>query len=421
MMEGIGAARGRSTPRGHAPTLLAAFLYFDGSFMLWVLLGALGVYIDEALSLTAAERGLIVALPILSGSLLRIPLGAMADRFGAKRVGAGLLLLLFLPLALGWQAGGSLPVLLAVGLLLGTAGASFAVALPLASRWYPAERQGVVMGIAAAGNSGTVIANLAAPRLAEVFGWQNVLGAAMLPLSLVLAAFLLLAREATSRSGQAAAGRALRQPDLWWFCLFYSLTFGGYVGLTSFLPLFLRAEYHTSPATGGLLTAGVALVGSSIRPLGGYLADRLGGVRVLSTVLLAAAGLYAGLALLPPLTAMMGLAVCVFACLGLGNGALFQLVPRRFPAEVGLATGVIGALGGAGGFLLPNLLSNAEAHTGSFAPAFLALAGAAAAVSTALRALAAFRAGWRDSWRTRAPARHITARRVQMEPYWSSP
>src|SRR5581483_11172549 len=162
------------SPRGHRPTLVAAFLHFDLSFMLWVLLGALGVYIAESAGLSPAQKGVVVATPLLSGALLRIPLGLLSDRFGSKPVGAGMLAFLGVPLLLGWLAGDDLPALLGIGLLLGTAGASFAVALPLASRWYPAERQGLVMGIAAAGNSGTVLANLIAPRLAEAVGWHNV-------------------------------------------------------------------------------------------------------------------------------------------------------------------------------------------------------------------------------------------------------
>src|SRR5688500_5195301 len=180
---------------GHLPTLIACFLHFDLSFMLWVLLGALGIFIAESVGLTPMEKGLVVAVPLLSGSLLRVPAGMLSDRLGAKRVGIALLALLYVPLIVGWTAGDTLPSLLLIGLLLGTAGASFAVALPLASRWYPPEKQGLAMGVAAAGNSGTVIANLLAPRLAEAVGWHNVLGLAMLPLALVLVAFALLAKD----------------------------------------------------------------------------------------------------------------------------------------------------------------------------------------------------------------------------------
>src|ERR1700679_600567 len=145
---------------GARATLAACFLYFDLSFMLWVLLGALGIPLAEAAHLGASQKGLVVALPVLTGSVLRIPMGMLADRLGAKRVGMGMLAFLFLPLALGSQLPASFAGLLAVGAMLGTAGSSFAVALPLASRWFPPERQGLAMGIAAAGNRGTVVTHL---------------------------------------------------------------------------------------------------------------------------------------------------------------------------------------------------------------------------------------------------------------------
>jgi len=396
-----------SARRGHLPTLIASFLHFDLSFMLWVLLGALGIYIAESVGLGPAEKGLMVAVPILSGSLLRIPLGLLSDRIGGKRVGIGLLAFLFVPLTLGWQSGTSLPTLLAIGLMLGTAGASFAVALPLASRWYPPERQGLAMGIAAAGNSGTAIANLIAPPLADAVGWHNVLGLAMLPLALVLVAFTLMAKDNPERSTGLPVQhylRALHQRDLWWFCLLYSVTFGGYVGLSSFLPLFLRDQYAVTPASAGSITALAAFVGSGVRPLGGYLADRWGGVRLLSVLLAGVGIVYALGAALPSVEQVTVLLVVGMACLGLGNGAVFQLVPRRFSAEIGVATGVVGAIGGLGGFLLPILLGNVKQATGSFGPGFVVLAVAAFAALALLRSLATTREEWRISWRLPTPA-----------------
>lgn len=406
--------------QGHLPTLIVSFLHFDLSFMLWVLPGALGVYIAESLNLSAGEKGLVVAVPILSGALLRMPMGLLADHFGAKRVGLAMLGFLFLPLYLGWQAGDSLGAWLGIGLLLGTAGASFSVALPLASRWYPAERQGLVMGIAAAGNSGTVIANLAAPRLADLFGWHNVLGLAMLPLALVLAAFLLGAKDSPKTANQAANRLALssliKQKDLWFFCLLYGVTFGGYVGLSSFFPIFLRDQYQISKIDAGYLTALVAVAGSFSRPLGGYLADRIGGARILSWLLLGAGASYAAVATLPALGFLLVAAILTIACLGMGNGAVFQLVPRRFGSEIGIVTGIVGAFGGLGGFLLPNLLGNVKEFGGSFAPAFLLLAVCALSASVLVRSLVASRAGWLDAW-AKDTAPLPAAVRVQMAPY----
>ena len=387
---------------GHLPTLVACFLHFDLSFMLWVLIGALGILIAEDLHLSATERGVLVALPILSGSLLRIPLGLLSDRWGARRIGGSMLAFLFVPLAIGWLAADSWGTMMAVGLMLGTAGASFAVALPLASAWYPPKRQGLVMGIAAAGNSGTVITNLIAPRLAASVGWAGVFGLAMIPLAIVLATFLLIAREAPPRTGSPARPmrEVLGEADLWWFCLFYSVTFGGYVGLSSFLPLFLRDQQGLAPAAAGLLTAVAALVGSGARPIGGWLADRIGGRRLLTAALTGLAIAYALVASGPALGPLTALVILAMACCGLGNGAVFQLVPLRFRAEIGMVTGIIGAVGGIGGFCLPMLLGTVRQYAGSFGPGFVLLALAAAAVGVALQALTTKQPGWRMSWRT---------------------
>jgi MFS transporter, NNP family, nitrate/nitrite transporter len=398
---------------GHRPTVLAAFLHFDLSFMIWVLLGALGVSISETLGLSAAEKGLMVAIPILSGSLMRIPLGLLSDRFGGRRVGLGMLLALFIPLIVGWRSGTSLDVLVAVGLMLGVAGASFAVVLPLASRWYPPERQGLVMGIAAAGNSGTVIANLVAPRVAAVVGWQNVLGLTMLPLVVVLVTFWFLAKDSPARMAHQSLGaylNALRQRELWWLCLLYSVTFGGYVGLSSFMPLLLRDQYQLPAVTAGYLTALAALAGSGLRPVGGWVADRVGGVRLLSVLLGGIAASYLAASRLPALTPMVVILVAAMVCLGLGNGAVFQLVPQCFRRQIGVATGVVGAIGGLGGFMLPTMLGQFKQHTGSFGTGFVVLGTVALGALGLLRWLMARSESWRTSWR-RAPVTDVPARR----------
>ena len=389
----------RST--GHWPTLAACFLHFDLSFMLWVLLGALGIFIAESAGLSAAQKALMVAVPILSGSLLRIPIGLLSDRFGGKRIGTLVLAFLFVPLATGWQAGSGLPTLLAVGLMLGTAGSSFAVALPLASRWYPPQRQGLVMGIAAAGNSGTVITNLLAPRLAAVVGWHNVLGLAMLPLAAVLVAFVLMARDNPAHHQKQPLKNylsSLKVDDLWWFCFFYSITFGGYVGLSTFLPIFFRDQYALKPVTAGYLTALAAFVGSGVRPLGGYLADKYGGARLLSLLLFCVGATYLLCSRLPELPIMSATLVAVMGLLGLGNGAVFQAVPQRFRQDVGVATGFVGAIGGLGGFLVPILLGGVKQYSGSFAAGFVVVAIVAFGGAVVLRALIGLQSGWRVSW-----------------------
>jgi NNP family nitrate/nitrite transporter-like MFS transporter len=369
---------------GHWPTLLAAFLYFDVSFMVW---GVLGVLINDIvieLPLGAAQKGLLVATPILGGALLRLPMGILADRFGGRRAGMFGLALTTLPLLLGWLWADSYPQLLMVGLLLGIAGASFAVALPLASRWYPPEHQGLALGIAGAGNSGSVLAALIAPRLAEVLGWRPVLGAAA---ALIVATLLIFAWLAKDSPHQPPPRRLadyavpLRTADAWRFCGFYAVTFGGFVGLANFLTLFFYEQYSLSRVSAGTLTAACVFSGSMLRPVGGWLADRFGGVRLLTGLLAGAAGAMAVVATLPPLAAALPLMVLVMGLLGTGNGAIFQLIPQRFQREIGVVTGLVGAAGGVGGFFLPSLLGLTRELTGSFGPGLALLAGVAATAS----------------------------------------
>ena len=381
-------------------TLLGCFLHFDLSFMLWVLFGALGIPLSEAAKLSPSEKGLVVATPILAGSLLRVPIGMLVDRFGGKRIGMLHLTFLFIPLGLASQIKPTLPSLLVIGAMLGAAGASFAIALPLASRWFPPDRQGLAMGVAAAGNSGTVITNLVAPRLAIAIGVGATFGIAMGALAIVLIAFTLLAREAprTTQTPRRTLP-SLRDPDLRWMCLFYAITFGGYVGLASFLPLYLRDRYSLPPITAGYITASLSFLGSVSRPIGGIISDRLGGSRVLAFLLIPIAIAYGLESQQPPLETMVGLLGVSMLCLGLGNGAVFQMVPQRFAREIGLVTGVVGAIGGIGGFILPNVLGQARAVTGSFATGFVILTALAAGATLLLRALMATADGWRGSWR----------------------
>lgn len=380
------------------------------SFTLWVLLGALGIYITKDLGLSAFQQGLMAAIPTLSGSIFRVFFGLLSDRYGGKSIGTGMLIFLFLPLLLGWLVPGNFPTIIAIGLMLGVGGASFAVALPMASHWYPPTRQGLVMGISAAGNIGTVIANLLAPSLAKTYGWHAVLAMAMLPLAVVLIAFVLLAKDSPARPRNLPASRyltALRVGDLWWFCLFYSVTFGGFVGLGSFLPIFLHNQYNVNPVSAGLINALAAFMGSTLRPLGGFLADKFGGTRALSILLILIAIFYTLAGLLLPLNLMIWLLVGGVSCLGLGNGAIFQLVPQRFRDQIGLATGIVGAFGGLGGFLLPTLLGSVKQSSGSYAGGIFTLAVIALVALIVLRLLVAFQNGWRISWKASAATTEV--------------
>jgi len=361
---------------GHAPTLFSAFLYFDLSFMVWVLLGPLAVLIARDLHLDAAQKGLMVAVPTLAGAVLRVVMGVLVDHLRPRR--AGIIAQLFVLAGLGgaWLHGvHSFAGALLLGVVLGMAGASFAVALPLASRWYPPEHQGTALGIAGAGNSGTVLASLFAPSLALAVGWTNVIGLAALPLLAAFAVYLLLARDAPRQPPPKRLYeylQVLKRPDCWALMGFYSVTFGGFVGLSSSLPIYFNAEYGLSPVAAGLFTAACVFAGSMVRPLGGHLADRLGGARMLAAMYaLAAVALgLVSLGLQPPALAL-GVLVLGMLALGMGNGAVFQLVPQRFGREIGVMTGLVGMAGGVGGFYLASTLGLSKQFTGAYQSGFL--------------------------------------------------
>ena len=366
---------------GHLPTLLSAFLYFDVSFMIWVLLGALGNYIASDFGLSPGQKGLMTAVPLLGGSILRLVFGKLTDSIGAKKTGCIGLLVTFVPLAAGWLWADSMPKIYLLGLMLGVAGASFAAALPLASRWYPAKYQGLAMGIAGAGNSGTLFATLFAPRLAEAHGWHTVFGLAMIPLAAVALFFFLCAREAPAANGQKSGSEflpLLKEKDTYLFSFFYGVTFGGFVGLASFLSIFLKDQYGVSKIHAGDLTSLCVLSGSFLRPVGGFLADKFGGIRMLLFLYSSLVLLALSLAQLPALGFAVPLLFVIMACLGMGNGSVFQLVPQRFGQRVGIATGVLGAAGGMGGFFLPTLLGWLKQSSGTYGLGLAALGGLAA-------------------------------------------
>lgn len=387
---------------GHLPTLIAAFLYFDLSFMAWVILGPLAVQIARDLHLNAAEKGLMVATPVLAGAVFRVVLGLMVDRIGPKLTGAFAQLLVLLGLTAAWYFGiHSFSETLLVGLVLGVAGASFAVALPLASRWYPPEHQGTALGIAGAGNSGTVFAALFAPGIAAALGWSNTFGLLVLPLGLVFIAYMTMAKDSPQQP--AARGLAdyfgvLKSGDAWLFMFFYSVTFGGFVSLASSLTIYFNDQYGLTAVTAGYFTAACVFCGSLVRPLGGAVADRIGGVRSLSVMYAIAAVMLALVSTgLPTSWLALGVFAVAMLALGMGNGAVFQLVPQRFGAEIGVMTGLVGMAGGIGGFYLASSLGVAKQLTGEYGAGFLIFAVLAL---VALVGLTGVKGRWRSTWTT---------------------
>ena len=386
---------GGALRRGHWPTLLGAWLHLSVSFMVWLLFGALAVAIGEELQLSATQRSVLVAIPLLGGAVLRIIAGWACDWYGTKWT--GLLVLGLQVVAVSWAVlgGTSYGEVLGIGVLLGAGGASFAVAMPVTSRAYPTAHQGLVLGLVASGNIGTVLILFLAPRWESVLGWHGACGLMLLPLVLTIVLFATVVRHeplARSTSGGRwwrAATEMMRIPSVYWLCLMYGITFGGFVGLTSFLPLLMHDHYGSDPIVAGSIAACCGLMGSVVRPLGGYVADRWGGLRVLVAVFVVLALMSTLVGFLPSLEWAIALFVGTIAVMGFGNGIIFQIVSEWFPENIGLASGLVGAAGGVGGFLVPIWLGLLRESTGTFMPGFMGLAmismAAALSVNPALR------------------------------------
>jgi NNP family nitrate/nitrite transporter-like MFS transporter len=364
---------------GHSPTLFAAFLYFDFCFAVWVLNGAMGPFISEAFHLSPAQIGLMVSVPTLAGAFMRFPLGVLSQYIGRKSAAIVEMSAIVIALIYGYLFVHTFSSVLAMGALLGIAGASFGVALSLGAGWFPKEHKGLAMGIAGAGNSGTALAALFAPRLATHFGWQPVYGFAAISMMLPLLVMILFAKEPPDIEHQSLSQhlKCLVEKDGWYFNLIYVITFGGFIGLATFLPSFYYAQFHVTKIVAGELTVLATMTGSATRVLGGWFADRIGGVTTLSVVfLITIAGLF-GLMTTPPLVLTTLLFMLCFAALGAGNGAAFQLVPLRWPNTSAVAGSMIGEVGAMGGFILPNLLGLSKQYTASYRAGFIIYAALA--------------------------------------------
>ncbi len=420
---------------GNWKALLACFLYFDTGFTVWVMFGPLAPFISKDLALTPSRAAFLVAVPVLVAAIVRVTLGNSFQSIDGRRLALlGMALsavpacVLLLPIAPTYT------LLLIMGAFLGVGGASFAIALPMAGSSYPPRVQGLVLGLAAAGNVGAVVDGFVFPGLAQHFGWQRA-GAAVLPLlALAAVAVALWAEDRSVKSGNGArallgfaisligvialallvsAGffgggstgvlllpllgalvalavlprkylAVLAERDTWVVMLIYSITFGGFVGMSSYVSLLLTTQYELSKVDAGLMMAALSFTGAMVRPIGGWIADRVSGVKAL-LVLLAAISLcnFAFAALMPPLAGGVALLAALYLGFGLGNGATFQLVPHRWKGKTGLMTGIIGAAGGIGGFYLPVIMGIAKERTGSYQPGFLTF-GALAALALLL-------------------------------------
>jgi NNP family nitrate/nitrite transporter-like MFS transporter len=367
---------GSESNRG--PLMLAlATIAFALCVAVWGLIAPLAPTFREIYALSGTQVGLLLAVPVVLGSLARFPLGLLSDRYGGRLVFTALILFLLVPVALvGFT--NSFGALVGVSFLLGLAGASFAIGVPFVSRWFPPERQGFALGIYGMGNIGTAVANFTAPPIATSFGWQRAFWL-FLPLLLIFGiVFWLTARDKPGVVGSSqSVGERLaifrRRPLTWVLALFYFVTFGGFVAINVYLPTLLVSQYGLNRNDAAFRAAGFVILATLARPLGGTLADRWGGTPILNAVFLVVAAFAVVLAFEPGIAMITVAFLAIAFMLGLGNGAVFQLVPKFFARESGTVTGLVGAAGGLGGFFPPLLMGTVKDVTGSYAIGFMLL------------------------------------------------
>jgi NNP family nitrate/nitrite transporter-like MFS transporter len=329
----------------------------------------------QQLGLTPVQVSLALAVPVLLGSLGRIPLGILTDARGGRIVFLGVMMASIVPAVLiGWVT--EYWQLLACGFLIGVALASFSVGVGFVNGWYPPQKQGTALGVYGAGNIGQSLAAFGAPLVAGWLGtaWGFWAFAGATAIWLIL--FALLARDAPRRGPAKTYAdfvRPLRERMSWVLSLYYFLTFGGFVAMAIYLPIFLTEMFGLTPRDAGLRTAGFVVLATAMRPTGGWLADRIGGETILRWVFPAVAFFAVALACPMMSTFTIG-ALGMAAAIGLGNGAVFKLVPEYFPRAVGSVTGLVGAAGGLGGFFPPIVLGTLRQATGSFTWGFVLLA-----------------------------------------------
>lgn len=362
--------------------LVLGTVSFAVCFAAWGLISAFAPRFRELLGLSSTETALLVAVPVLLGALARLPMGILGDLVGGRVVFSALMILVAIPVFLVPRATDYSQLLL-LAFFLGLAGSSFAVGAAYVSRWTPPGRQGSALGIYGLGNAGQSAAVFLGPLLAGLIGWRSVFEASAVLLAVWGVIFALVARDAPVAVRPKGLGAMLallvRERLAWVLASFYFLTFGGFVAFAIYLPTLLRDEYGLQPADAGFRTAAFVVLATLVRPFGGWLSDQIGGARVLSGVFLAVipfALLLAWPAMLPFTVGALGCA----ALLGLGNGAVFKLVPQYFPSETGTVTGLVGAMGGLGGFFPPLLLGFFRDQTGIVWPGFALLAGVALAL-----------------------------------------
>ena len=376
-------ATGNGVSRQAYVALVLATLAFMLCFAVWGLIAPLAPQFQQQYGLSNTQISIVIATPVILGSLFRIPMGLLTDRFGGRKVFTALMLFVILPAAGIGLLGGSFAGLLFWGFLLGIAGSSFAVGVPYVSKWFPPHMQGFALGIYGVGNVGNAVAAYSAPSIAAAFGWQWAFWIFIVPLVALAAIFWILGRDApvTGPRPSLTEGLTVFKEELvpWVLALFYFLTFGGFVALGIYLPTLLVNVFGLEAADAGFRAAGFIVLATLSRPAGGWVADRIGGSAALSFIFAPLPVLALVLALGPGIVLYTIAMLTIAALLGLGNGAVFKLVAEYYPRKTGAVTGVVGAAGGLGGFFPPLVMGAVRDATGSYAIGFVLLALFAAA------------------------------------------
>ena len=359
---------------GNSLQLLLGTGAFAFCFAVFGSVSAMMPILRKQLGLSPIQVSVAIAIPVLLGSLGRIPLGILADRFGGRMIFSIVMACSVVPaMLMGWVA--AYWQLVLCGLFIGIALASFSVGVTFVSGWYPPEKQGTALGVYGAGNIGQSLAAFGSPLLASTLGFRWGFWTFGLLLLTCLIVFWIGGRNALRRSPPKSFSdmlRPLRESMSWVLSLYYFLTFGGFVAMAIYLPTFLTDMFGLTPQDAGFRTAGFVVLATVMRPIGGWLADRIGGRAILLWVF--------------PVTAMMAIfmacplmstftigALGMAAAIGLGNGAVFKLVPEYFPQSVGSVTGLVGAAGGLGGFFPPLIVGSVRQATGGFTWGFILL------------------------------------------------
>ncbi len=404
------SGRDGATPSAHEPVPRRAWLMlalatvgFAVNFWAWALLSPLGPRFQDRLDLTSFQQSLLVAVPVVVGSLGRIPVGALTDRFGGRAMFPIVSAATVVPvLHLGLAGHSSLAALLVGGFFLGIGGTAFAVGVPFVNAWFPPERRGLAIGVFGAGMGGTAISALTTVKLVDAHSMSTpfLITAAVLAVYAVTAALLLRDAPGRTTPSEPLARRLAATARLgitWQASALYTVAFGGYVAFSVYLPTYLKTGYGLTQADAANRMAGFVLVAVAMRPVGGWLSDRLGPVRVLAGALAVVVAGAVAQSFTPALAPVGTIAFLAMAgALGAGSGATFALVALLTPADrIGSVTGVVGAAGGLGGFVPPLVMGSMYGEYGTYAAglALLAIVAAAALVHTLIRVRAAAEGG----------------------------